>query len=68
MNLKIKAALYAILFMAGSFSVGLMLSQLPNWAVLAFGLIVGLAALYSLIHAGLKFDAAVEEISKKYEK
>jgi hypothetical protein len=40
---------------------------LPTWAVVTFVCLVGLYLVYIIIHAGLKYDEAVKEISKKYE-
>jgi membrane protein YdbS with pleckstrin-like domain len=67
MNLKLKAAVYTVLYMASAFGIGVVLSQLPNWVVGAFALVIGLVIVYSLIHAGLKFDAAVEKMQEKYK-
>ncbi len=67
MNLKLKASLYTILYMASAFGIGLVLSQLPYWAVGAIALIFAIAIIYSLIHAGLKFDAAVDKMQEKYK-
>ncbi len=67
MNLKLKAALYTLLYMASAFGIGVVLSQLPNWVAGAFALAIALTLVYSLIHAGLKFDAAVEKMQEKYK-
>jgi hypothetical protein len=67
MNLKLKAALYTVLYMASAFGIGVVLSQLPNWVAGALALVIALAIVYSLIHAGLKFDAAVDKMQEKYK-
>jgi len=67
MNLKLKAALYTVLYVLVGLGVGFVASQLPTWAVVTFVCLVGLYLVYIIIHAGLKYDEAVKEISKKYE-
>jgi hypothetical protein len=67
MNLKLKAALYTTLYVVSGLVVGYVASQLPTWAVVTFVCLIGLYLVYTIIHAGLKYDEAVKEISKKYE-
>jgi hypothetical protein len=67
MNLKLKAALYTFLYVLVGLGVGFVASQLPTWSVVTFVCLVGLYLVYTIIHAGLKYDEAVKNISKKYE-
>ena len=67
MNLKLKAFLLTSSSLLGGALVGFTLAQLPNYVVVAFFVAVGFAILYSLIHAGLKFDESVANIKTRYE-
>jgi hypothetical protein len=68
MNLHLKAAGIAALVVGSGIAVGTILSYLPNWATAVF--VIGIACyfVYTIALTGLKYDKAVQEISKKYEK
>lgn len=67
MNLKLKAFLFTTSSLLSGALVGYVLSGFPNWVVVTFFVAVVFALLYSLIHAGLKFDESVDNIKKRYE-
>jgi len=68
MNLHVKAAGIAALVVGSGMAVGVILSYLPNWVTAVFVLSIACFFVYSIALSGLKYDKAVEEISKKYEK
>ena len=68
MNLKLKAALISISVIASGLIAGYVMSFLPNWAVAVLVVSFFGYLLYTLSLAGLKYDQAIEEMNKKYEK
>ena len=68
MNLKLKAVLYTACYVVSGLVVGFVMSQLPTVVVGAIAISAVLYLVYTVVHAGLKYDEAVKEISKKYEK
>ena len=68
MNLKLKAALISISVIASGLISGYIMSFLPNWAVAVLVVSFFGYLLYTLSLAGLKYDQAIEEMNKKYQK
>lgn len=68
MNVKLKAALISLGVIGSGLITGFVMSQLPTWAVGVLVLVFAVALVYNLALAGLKFDQAVDEMNKKYEK
>jgi hypothetical protein len=68
MNLKLKAGLISLGVIGSGLLTGFVMSQFPSWVMAIFVLVISLAFVYNIALAGLKFDQAVEEMNKKYEK
>lgn len=68
MNIKFKAALISLGVIGSGLITGFVMSQLPTWTVGVLLLVFAVALVYNLALAGLKFDQAVDEMNKKYEK
>ena len=68
MNLKLKAAAITLGVAASGLITGIVLSQLPTWVSGVIVLVFALGIVYNLALARLKFEEAVVEIGKKYEK
>ena len=68
MNLKLKAGLISLGVIGSGLVTGFVMSRLPTWAVGVLLLVFVVGLVYNLALAGLKFDQAVEEMNKKYEK
>ena len=68
MKLKFKAAAITLGVAGSGLLSGLVLSQFPTWVAGVLVLVFALALVYNLALARLKFEEAVDEMNKKYQK
>ena len=68
MNIHIKAVLHTIGIIGTGLISGFVMSYLPNWAVVAIAVAVLSYLIYLLALGQLKYEKAIDEMNKKYQK